>query len=475
MSSTRPRRGTLGLRGRVVVSFSVGAGFISLIIAISVFTLSRSYMLNQRERSAERQASTHAAFVRNSLSAPDASAGRLLATLETPVDTFLLMYWNQEWFSSEPNVGPTDLPAGLYAQTSTTKTESPLTVHTSFHGQPYLAIAIPLDDKGATLYELAPLLELQATLRVLRIVLGVCAAAAALGGAGLGLWASRRVLTPLHQLGETSARIAGGDLDSRLPPTGDRELITIVDSFNSMVDSLQQRIERERRFFGDVSHELRTPLTTLIASVGVLVRHSFDLPDRSQRALSLITAELDHLRRLLDDLLALARIEAGLHQDPLEQLSLEELLTNTIESLRHPAELLEVEADSVVSGRKKALERAFLNLIANADRHGDGLTKVTLTSDVSSRTAVIFVDDSGPGVSEEDRTRIFERFATGHTSRKTVSGTGTGLGLALVTETVAAHGGGVTCTTSPFGGARFVVTLPAIDEPRADSRPGSEP
>ncbi|WP_369028853.1 histidine kinase dimerization/phospho-acceptor domain-containing protein, partial [Nocardia farcinica] len=94
--------------------------------------------------------------------------------------------------------------------------------------------------------------------------------------------------------------------------------------FNRMVDSLQRRIDREHRLFGDVSHELRTPLTTLTASVEVLNRHRDDLPERSRRALALVTAEVDHLRRLLDDLLALARVEAGMHHGDADPLSVAE-------------------------------------------------------------------------------------------------------------------------------------------------------
>jgi signal transduction histidine kinase len=382
----------------------------------------------------------------------------LLSAFETPVDTYLLLQWDDRWFTTERGVGPEDLPSVMTASYVDEHTTTTSTVHTTVNGHPYLAIAIPLNDGESTLFELAPVLELEATLRVLRIVLIVCAGAAVLGGALVGLWASRRVLTPLHQLGETTVRIAGGDLDSRLPATGDRELIQIVDSFNSMVGSLQDRIERERRFFGDVSHELRTPLTTLITSVGVLSRHSTDLPDRSQRALSLITAELDHLRRLLDDLLALARIDAGLHQDPLEEMSMRELLTNTLEVANHPPDLLVVEAEGVLTGRKKALERAFLNLISNADRHGGGLHQITQA--VESGNVIVTVDDRGPGVPEAERNRIFERFATGHASRKSVSGTGTGLGLALVAETLAAHGGSVSFGSNPEGGARFTVSIP---------------
>jgi signal transduction histidine kinase len=462
MFIAKNRPGRLGLRGRVIVSFAVGAGLITLIVAVSVFVVSRSYLLGQRERSAERQALTHAVFVRNSLDSGLTYPGSLLSALETPVDTYLLLWWDNQWFSSSAGISPTELPADVRDATVEGNLDSTTTTHVTLRGQPYLAIAIPLNQDGATLFELAPLLELQATLRILGVVLGAGAAAAVCGGAIVGFWASRRVLTPLHQLGTTTAQIASGNLEIRLPPTGDRELVTIVDSFNVMVDSLQKRIERERRFFADVSHELRTPLTTLIASVGVLGRHADDMSGRSKQALALITAEVDHLRGLLDDLLALARIDAGLHQDPLEQVSLQELLATTLAASNRPDSLLTVTADTTITCRKKALERAFVNLMDNADRHGDGLQQITLTTEAN--TAFIYFDDHGPGVPEEDRRRIFERFATGHATRNAASGTGTGLGLALVAETISAHYGDVLCTDNPHGGARFVVALPTTQD-----------
>ncbi|CAG7634564.1 HAMP domain-containing sensor histidine kinase [Rhodococcus opacus] len=457
-----PRRslrwGSLGLRGRVIASFAIGAALVSLVLAVSVFTISRSYMVGQREHSAQRQAATHAEFLRNLLDDPDASAPAVLGTLDPPVDTSLLLRYRGDWFGSTPGVGPDELPTGLAAAGSAD------TVPVDLDGQPYLAVAVPLNDRGDTLYEFAPLTELQATLLVLRIALAACALAATCGGALLGLWAARRVLTPLSQLAGTTARIAGGELDTRLPDTGDPDLATLVASFNTMVDSLEQRIDRERRFFGDVSHELRTPLTTLTTSVEVLGRHAHELPDRSRRALVLVTAELDHLRRLLDDLLALARTEAGLHQDESELVSVRALVTHTlVNSQRHP-DLLTVEADSLVSVHKKALERVFLNLMNNADQHGGGLVGIGVHRD--GQAAVIDFDDAGPGIAPPDRERIFERFTTAGVGRKTA---GTGLGLALVAETLAAHHGRVHCTDRPGGGARFTVTLP-IPAPDPDGR-----
>ncbi len=304
--------------------------------------------------------------------------------------------------------------------------------------------------------------DLNADLELLRNVLIGCAVAVTLIGAAVGWWASRRVLTPLHQLAGTAARIASGDLDLRLPATADQDLAITVESFNSMVDSLQRRIEREHRLFGDVSHELRTPLTTLMASVEVLNRHRGDLPERSQRAVGLVTDEVDHLRRLLDDLLALARVEAGMHHGDAEPLSVRDLLTHTLADRRYPAGLLSIDQDVTVRGRKLELERAVANLLHNADRHGGGVVAVSVHRDGTD--AVITVDDAGPGVPPEDRTRIFERFATARSGRR--SPDGTGIGLALVAETVATHHGRVDCTERPGGGARFVVRLPRLGDIR---------
>ncbi|WP_051406948.1 HAMP domain-containing sensor histidine kinase [Nocardia sp. CNY236] len=305
-----------------------------------------------------------------------------------------------------------------------------------------------------------PAADSEVTAGVLGAVLIGCAVVTTLLGAALGWWASRRVLVPLHQLGRGAAEITSGDLDLRLTVGGDQDLAAALEAFNIMVDSLQRRIEREHRVFGDVSHELRTPLTTLMASVDVLNRHRTELPERSQRALGLVTDEVDHLRRLLDDLLALARVEAGRHNGDVEPLSVRDLLTHTLADRRYSADLLIVDQDVTVRGRKLELERAVANLLHNADRHGGGVVAVAVSRDSSD--AVITVDDAGPGVPLADRTRIFERFATARSGRR--SPTGTGIGLALVAETVATHRGRVECTERPGGGARFVMRLPRLGD-----------
>ncbi|WP_019930016.1 sensor histidine kinase KdpD [Nocardia sp. BMG111209] len=228
------------------------------------------------------------------------------------------------------------------------------------------------------------------------------------------------------------------------------------------LDSLRRQAGREDRLIGDLGHELRNPVTTLSTSVEVLSRHEAEIPDRPRRALRLARAEIEHLRRLLDDLLALARAEAGVHTVESRPISLRELLAYVLTGRQLPPELLAAGPDLTVTARPAELERALGNLVDNAERHGGGLVGLALAP--AGAWAVITIDDAGPGVPAADRERIFERFETGRRGRR-----GTGIGLALVAETVVAHGGQVSCDTRPGGGARFVVRLPAVTDV---TRPG---
>ena len=112
-------------RRTVLGGMAAGAGLIAMIVAISVYALSSNYMLGQRERSAERQAATHAVFVRHSLNAPYASAEQLLSAIETPVDTYLLLRQGGQWFSNTPGVGPTGLPTAIRDDTLASNPNSP--------------------------------------------------------------------------------------------------------------------------------------------------------------------------------------------------------------------------------------------------------------------------------------------------------------------------------------------------------------
>jgi len=233
-----------------------------------------------------------------------------------------------------------------------------------------------------------------------------CGAAAALSGIALAVWVGRRALAPLRDVADRAARDFSEELGARLPDPRGSARASTIESCNRMVGSLQWRIDREYRLFGDVGHEPRTPLNTRTASVDVLDRYEEDLLPRARQALELVTADVHDLLGLLDDLLALARVEAGLDQSDVDQLSVRELLVHTLRGSRRPAELLTVNDDVTMFGRKLELERAVANLLENADQRGDDIVAGTVSPDCDE--AAIAVDDA-PGVLSDDLERVSGR------------------------------------------------------------------
>jgi signal transduction histidine kinase len=454
-----------GLRSRVTAIFGLGALFVATVLASSSFLVARHLLLEQRERTAIQDAQTDAAYVGARLGTSEHVVRPVLEAIDPPPDGALLLQRHGQWFATPLGTSTDTVPADLVAQVRAGRTSY---VRTATDHAPVLVIGVPLAGVDTQLYRVVPLTELDDGLRTLSSILWVGAALAMVSGTLLGWWASRRSLYPLNLVATTAAEIAGGQLDARLPATTDPDLSTIVGSFNSMVDSLQDRLERDARFTADISHELRSPLTTLVASVELLGRHRAALPPRAIQAIDLVSGDLTRLQRLLDNLLHLTKADAGLDLTDQNPVSLRELLCHTLARTDRPDRLLHDETPvlpdgedpTLVKGDKILLERAFANLVDNADHHGGGLTSMILQLD--GDRVLVLVDDEGPGVPFEDRERIFDRFATVRAARG--SSAGTGLGLALASTTLTAHGGTLWCTDRPgHRGARFVASLPRVD------------
>ncbi|WP_433169357.1 ATP-binding protein [Kribbella sp. CA-247076] len=444
---------TLGLRHRLVLAFSVVALLVSAVFAVSTYLLARGYLLAQRERVVQHQTFEDAAFVQRRLRSSGADVSAVLTAAGTPAGHTIILKWRGQWYASALDEGRDAVPMGVREEVANGRAAGQR--FRSVDG-PSVVVGVPVPGVQAEFYEIAPLTELDGNLRLLSGILIGGALLATAAGAALGVWASRSVVNPLNRVAVTAASIAGGELDNRLPATLDPELATIVGSFNSMVDTLQQRINRDARLAADVSHELRSPLTTLVGSVDLLNARREELPERSQRALDLVTADLQRFRRLLDDLLELARSDGGLAIRPSTTIELGPLLRQVLGEVGRDPSILTGAEDAVVLADKPRLGRLFRNLFENAETHGGGLTGVEISR--AGPDVLVLVDDAGPGIPPHDRERVFERFATGATKRG--SSSGTGLGLALVAETAAVHGGAVWCTSSPTGGAQFVVRLP---------------
>ena len=306
--------------------------------------------------------------------------------------------------------------------------------------------------------EVSNLDELERTLGALGTALAAGAIVATVLGALLGLLASRRVMRPLGTIAITAEKIEKGDLSARLVNSKDRDLARLVNSFNSMTDSLEEKIQRERRFASHVSHELRSPLTSMRGAVELVANRKGELGERAQLGVELLEKDVKRFERIVLDLLEIARIEAGAASIDLVPLRAEPLVRSVLSHLSIDQGLLEV--DEAVGVRQvevdaRRFERVVANLVENANNHGGGVKAIRLQ--YAKKSLSVHVDDAGPGVPFSERERVFERFARGGQGRHLP---GAGLGLALVTEHLRLMGGSVFITESPERGARFSVSLP---------------
>jgi two-component system, OmpR family, sensor kinase len=290
-----------------------------------------------------------------------------------------------------------------------------------------------------------------------------------------------RSLRPLAEVEQTAAAIASGELDRRITERDPRtEVGRLSSALNGMLSQIQEAVaasessaetartseERMRRFITDASHELRTPLTT-IRGFAELYRQGA-ARDVSM-LLSRIESESSRMGLLVDDLLLLARLDV---QRPLDRnrVDLLALASDAVHDGRaiDPDRTITMEVFDgpgipEVLGDEPRLRQVLSNLVANAIQHTPESAEIRIRVGTDGDDAVLEVADDGPGMSQEDAQRIFERFYRADSSRARASG-GTGLGLSIVNSLVKAHGGSVTVTTAPGAGCCFRVTLPRVSD-----------
>jgi two-component system sensor histidine kinase BaeS len=283
----------------------------------------------------------------------------------------------------------------------------------------------------------------------------------------LALWLSRRVTRPLREVQATAHRIAEGDLTARVPepsPAQRDELADLQRSINTMAASLERSKGLEQQFLLSVSHDLRTPLTSIQGYAEAITDGATDNP---AWAAGVIRQEAGRLDRLVRDLLDLGRLDARTFSLHLEPVDLGAVAVATADGFRPDAAAAGVElvADTVaalVQADADRLGQVAANLVENALRYAR--TKVTVGVRVAEGTAMLWVDDDGPGIASADLPHVFERLyvARHHPVR---AESGSGLGLAIVRELVEAMGGSVAAEPAPGGGARLVVRLPTRSLP----------
>jgi two-component system OmpR family sensor kinase len=468
------RRRDLPLAARLAVTYALLVGATLLVVIALTLQLTRSHLASSLDRdlvSSVRSFESGPAARIDQPGALAAQARRWLAVSALPGDqTVWVRTADGATLTSAGGLELEEVPGARAllepTESSWTDLEGP--------DAPVRALTVPLELDGrraGTIVVAASRASDQATLAAL--LSGVAVA----GGLGLafatavGVISVRRTLRPLRRMaGEVAAIETTGDLSRRVGHRGPTDEVgRLADAFDRMLARLQEAFASQRRFLSDASHELRTPLTVARGQLELLEEGLRGAEPR--RSLALTMEELDRMRRIVDDLLLLARLDEGmpLRREPVEvELVLREALLRGMQLARMEAN---VEAEPgpglFAMADPDRLLQVLTNLVTNAVRHAGPEATITLRSHLDVGRVVLDVADDGPGIAPEELPHVFDRMFRGSRARTDTAG-GAGLGLAIAASLAQAMGGDISVVSEPGRGARFSVRLPSASEETAE-------
>ena len=319
--------------------------------------------------------------------------------------------------------------------------------------RPYFILVVePLDSIAASL---------QVVRRVLLFGLPFLMALAGVGG----YWLTTRSLAPLGWMASQARRITGSNLETRLEiGNAAEELMVLAASFNELLSRLDQSFESMRRFVADASHELRTPISVIRGEADVALSHD-RAPSEYRESLAIVLDESRRLSRLVDDLLNLARADAGHVRLQPRDFYFNDLLAECCRSVQALANARHIElewqcaGDMPFHGDEELLRRLVVNLLDNAIRYTPPGGKVSAVLESHGADLRIRIADTGVGIPPDAAPHVFERFYRADKARSRADG-GFGLGLAIVKWIAESHHGAVELSSQPESGSTFTVTLP---------------
>jgi signal transduction histidine kinase len=326
------------------------------------------------------------------------------------------------------------------------------TVRLQLAGLAFLAVLLPL---GAVLLSGWVMFHMGDDVKILAVT-----AASALTAIVAALVVARSIADALDRVGQASTALARGDLEARAPEGGAAELAALASSFNEMSENLQRLFDSRRELVAWASHDLRTPLANMQAMLEALE----DGLGEPQEYAPGLREQVRILSQLVDDLFELARIDADSLTLELRRLPIAPVISSSLRGVEAEARLRHVRLASDVDEALTAdfapdkLERVLMNLLTNALRHTPGDGSVAVRAEPLSGEVRVAVEDTGEGLDDKARERMFERFWRGDRSR---TSRGAGLGLAIARGLVEAHGGRIWAEERDGGGARVCFTLPA--------------
>lgn len=286
---------------------------------------------------------------------------------------------------------------------------------------------------------------------------------------------ARWIAGPLDRMAQAARAVAAGDFNRDLKTTGPHEVESLAIAFNEMIHQVDSSQKAQRDFVANVSHELRTPLTSIQGFAQAILDGTADDQASQQHAAMVIYDESDRLKRLVEELLDLARIDAGQMDFKRDRVELNAIVANVVEHLSLRASEAKIDIQEqlpplpALVGDGDRLAQVFTNLVDNAIEHSPMDGRVRILGEVSQGWITIHVEDAGSGIPPDELSRIFERF---YQLDKARSSRGAGLGLAISREIVRSHQGELKATSEIGRGSRFSVRLPIV---RADDSTISRP
>ena len=371
------------------------------------------------------------------------------------------------------------------------RADKPYTVASDSAGGPDWRVVQGIDPQSGEPYAVAASMgTMENVIRQMQLLLVGVSTATLVLSVGVGLFAIRRALRPLADIEDTAAAIAAGDLSRRAPNPGSAdEVESLAESLNVMLGRLEHSMRRReqseesmRRFVADASHELRTPLATVRGYAELYRQGAMQKPEDVSAGFRRIEDEANRMSMMVEDLLLLSRLETEQRATSMGNSTAGRALRNVDLTVLVADAVADAEAratdenkrrfkvtglngplqPAMTCGDEQRLRQIFTNLLTNAERYTPAGSPVEVRVGVDGDWTCVNVVDHGPGIPDEIRPRVFDRFYRADVARNRAEGS-TGLGLSIVAAIVSNHNGEVDVVPTPGGGATFRVRLPHIE------------
>ncbi|GIH99019.1 sensor histidine kinase [Planobispora takensis] len=476
------RRIYTGLRGRLVIAFTLIAVAASALVAVIGYELVKNRVIERAEYTAAanvRDTLTGSRFPISALwpgdSPPtDMEITVLQKSLRVPGGAVVVRY--EDFLYADGSFGMNDVPADLRARAADRMAYK----RQEIRGAMWLVIGTPVwrvepihlpQPTGMSVFVFVPLAEEEHLLIGMRQPLAVAGAIMLAVALAAALVSAQRVLLPVRRLGTAARALGAGHLDTRLPVHGQDELAELTATFNDTAAELERSVSElraleamSRRFVADVSHELRTPLTAMTAVTDMLSEEAERLPREPAVAVRLVLREIERLRTLVEQLIEASRFDSGTATLNLETVNISDAIEDCLE-MRGWSHQVKVNAPQglAFSVDPRRFDVIVANLVGNALRHGE--PPVTVSARSTEHGLEVKVRDHGKGIPATDLPHVFNRFYKAGTR-----GDGSGLGLSIARSNAQLHGGTISVRPQDPG-TLFTVWLP----PAGEGPQGEEP